>query len=221
MSVLAHNQEKKRVTNEAEIKNFKQNKFLQLLLFVYALFSILLAISPTGRFDWFLENLLIVFFVSLLIFTYRYFKFSNASYFWIAVFMMLHTFGAHYNYVVPYDKWLSSLSSYPRDNFDRVVHFSFGLLISYPGFEFLRRVVSVSKIWAYVLTVLVILSMGAFYELIEMWVANIVSPGQGDIFLGLQGDPWDTQHDMSSAMYGAIIAMIITALIRTRLVEKG
>jgi putative membrane protein len=71
------------------------------------------------------------------------------------------------------------------------------------------------------LTPLVILAMGAFYELIEMWISNIVAPGQGALFIGLQGDSWDTQHDMSSALYGAMITMTLTAIISGSLTTKG
>ena len=55
---------------------------------------------------------------------------------------------------------------------------------------------------------------GAFYELIEMWVALLVAPEIGTLFLGTQGDPWDTHHDMELALYGAVIAMGVTAVWR-------
>jgi uncharacterized membrane protein YjdF len=85
----------------------------------------------------------------------------------------------------------------------------------------MKRVVGILKIWTYFFTVIIILAMGAFYELIEMWVSNIVAPGQGALFIGLQGDSWDTQHDISSAMYGAIITMVITAIVTHSLNKKG
>ena len=47
----------------------------------------------------------------------------------------------------------------------------------------------------------------AVHEPIE-WRAA-VSLGQGaDAFLGTQGDPWDTQEDMATALVGALVAMI-------------
>jgi putative membrane protein len=191
------------------------------MLFVYILVSIALGISPLDRFGWVLENLLIVFFFIILVWTYRYYKFSNVSYCLIEILMMLHTVGAHYSYETPFNSFLNSFFGNGRDNFDRVVHFSFGLLIAYPSFEFIRRVVGAKKIWTYFMTALVILAMGAFYELIEMWVSNAVAPGQGDLFIGLQGDSWDTQHDMSSALYGVTITMAITAIMLRSLNKKG
>jgi putative membrane protein len=202
-------------------KLFLENSFLKSLLIMYVVASILLGISPLDRFGWVLENLLLVFFFGIIIWTYRFYQFSNLSYLLIATFMMLHTIGAHYSYETPFNQFLNAFFGNGRDNFDRVVHFTFGLLIAYPGFEFIRRVVGIMKIWSYFFTVIVILAMGAFYELIEMWVSNIVAPGQGALFIGLQGDSWDTQHDISSAMYGAIITMVITAIVTLTLNKKA
>lgn len=53
--------------------------------------------------------------------------------------------------------------------------------------------------WTYFHPAVIVLACGAYYELIEMWVANIVAPDIGILFLGTQGDPWDTQHDMELA----------------------
>jgi putative membrane protein len=78
----------------------------------------------------------------------------------------------------------------------------------------MRRIVGLRGFWSYVMTVVSILATGAFYELIEMWVAHLVAPEIGDLFLGTQGDVWDSQHDMEAAMYGAVAAMLITAAIR-------
>lgn len=202
-------------------KPFRQNRFLQVLLIGYLFISIGLGISPLDRFGWVLENLLLVFFFGLFVWTYRFYRFSNLSYLLITVFMMLHTVGAHYSYETPFNQFLNNFFGNGRDNFDRVVHFTFGLLIAYPGFEFMRRVVGIMKIWTYFFTVFVILAMGAFYELIEMWVSNFVAPGQGALFIGLQGDSWDTQHDISSAMYGAIIAMAVTYTIKHNFNKKA
>lgn len=66
--------------------------------------------------------------------------------------------------------------------------------------------------WTYFISVMNILASGAFYELIEMWVAKIVAPEIGTLFLGTQGDPWDTQHDIEVAMYGAMIAMVFSCI---------
>ncbi|WP_275900567.1 DUF2238 domain-containing protein [Paenibacillus periandrae] len=75
------------------------------------------------------------------------------------------------------------------------------------------RLMKPSGSWAYYLAPALVLGSGAFYELIEMWTAFIVAPEIGTLFLGTQGDPWDAQHDMAVALYGSIIAMIVTAAV--------
>ena len=39
------------------------------------------------------------------------------------------------------------------------------------------------------------------------------------MFLGSQGDVWDAQKDMAAAMYGAILCIVLTAVVRK--VGKG
>lgn len=193
---------------------FRSNRTLQLTVAAYLIFWGLMLINPYDWYDWFLENLLIFAAIIGLVGTYRWFRFSDLSYVLIAFFLAEHTLGAHYSYTTtPIDRLMHALFHFPRDDFDRVVHASFGLLIAYPTYEFLRRVGRFQRWWAYGLTVAVILAGGAFYELIEMWVAKLVAPEIGTLFLGTQGDPWDTQQDMAVALYGAAFTMAITALL--------
>jgi len=198
-------------------QSFGANRKLQIMLAGFAVFWGWMAINPVHRFNWLLENLLVFATVIVFSLTYRRFTFSNASYGQLLLFMALHTLGAHYTYATtPVDVWLHGLFDFERNHYDRVVHFSFGLLLAYPVYEFLSRQVRVNGIWAYVLTVITILSAGAFYELIEMWVAKIVAPEIGTMFLGTQGDEWDAQQDMAVALYGAMISMVTTAILHTR-----
>ncbi|MCR8634163.1 DUF2238 domain-containing protein [Paenibacillus radicis (ex Xue et al. 2023)] len=191
---------------------FRSNRMLQALLAVYLLFWVLMAIEPYNRFNWFLENLLIFATITGLVGTYRRFAFTNMSYLLIVVFLVLHTFGANYSYhTTPLDSWIRELFHTERDGYDRVVHFSYGLLLAYPIREFIVRSMGPKGLWDYALPVVLVLASGAFYELFEMWVALLVAPEIGTLFLGTQGDPWDTQHDMELAMYGAILTMVVTA----------
>jgi putative membrane protein len=75
------------------------------------------------------------------------------------------------------------------------------------------RVMRIKVSWAYFQSSMIIVAAGAFYELIEMWVAMIVAPDIGSMFLGSQGDLWDAQNDIEMALYGALIAMLITCII--------
>ena len=193
------------------IEPFRTNRRLQgLVLWLIALW-IITAIDPVYPRDWLLENLLVFFYGTLLIITYRWFKFSNLSYALFTLFLSLHLVGAHYTYSeTPFGFWLQELFDLERNHYDRIVHFSFGLLIAYPFREILLRQSGIKTVWSYFLAVTVILAFGAFYELLEGITAMIVSPELGTAYLGTQGDEWDAQKDSFLAFNGAVIAMLVT-----------
>ncbi len=189
------------------------NRLHQGLFGAYLLLWIGLAISPVNRHDWLLENLLAFLAVALLIATYRRFPFSNLSYILITVFMTLHAIGAHYTYEqVPLGFWIKELFHLSRNHFDRVVHFAFGLLLAYPIREVFVRTTHVAGGWTYIIPVVLLLAFSGFFEIIESWVAQIVSPELGDAYLGTQGDIWDAQKDMTAAFCGALLSMGFTAV---------
>ena len=80
--------------------------------------------------------------------------------------------------------------------------------------EVFLRVANTRGIWAYYLPLDVTLAFSALYEIMEMVVATMVAPGTGDAWLGTQGDVWDAQKDMGLAALGALICMVLTAVIR-------
>jgi len=195
---------------------FSKNRLLQALVVWYTVVWVITAIRPLDRHDWFLENLLVVAALAILIGTYRVFPLSDLSYLLITVFMTLHAVGAHYTYSdVPFGFWLRDTLGFTRNPFDRIVHFSFGLLMAYPIREVFLRVANARGFWAYYLPLDVTLAFSALYEIMEMLVATMVAPGTGDAWLGTQGDIWDAQKDMGVAALGALLCMGITALIRT------
>jgi len=193
------------------IEPFRTNRRLQgLVLWLIALW-IITAIDPLYPRDWLLENLLVFFYGALLIITYRLFKFSDLSYALFTLFLSLHLVGAHYTYAeTPFGFWLQGLFNLERNHYDRIVHFSFGLLIAYPFHEILIRQSGIKIAWSYFLAVSGILAFSAFYELLEGITAMIVSPELGTAYLGTQGDEWDAQKDAFLAFSGAIIAMLAT-----------
>jgi putative membrane protein len=173
-----------------------------------------LAIAPTYRFDWLLENLLVFAFVPVLVLTFGRFRLSNVSYLLIAVFLGLHLVGAHYTYAeVPLD-WRAL--GFERNHFDRVVHFSFGLLLAYPIREVFMRVAQAKGFWSYYLPLDVTLAFSAVYEVVEWLTAVLVAPEAGDAFLGAQGDPFDAVKDMALAGTGALLTMCLVAAINWR-----
>jgi len=194
---------------------FGDHRLLQGLALAYALVWVVTSIRPLDRHDWLLENLLVVGLVIVLIATYRAFPLSDLSYLLIAAFMTLHAIGAHYTYAqVPLGFWVQETFGLARNHFDRMVHFSFGLLMAYPIREVFLRVANTRGFWAYYLPLDVTLAFSALYEIMEMVIASLVAPGTGDAWLGTQGDVWDPQKDMGLAALGALICMCVTALAR-------
>lgn len=195
--------------------DFGRNRILQALVLWYAFFWTWMAIAPENRSDWLLENLLVFVAVPGLVLTYRRFPLSNLSYLLITAFLTLHTIGAHYTYEhVPAGVWVKAWLNLSRNHFDRVVHFSFGLLIAYPVREVFLRVAQVRGFWAYYLPLDVTLAFSALFEIVEGWIARMTNADLGAAYLGMQGDEWDAQKDMTAALVGGILCMAATAILR-------
>lgn len=198
------------------------------VLGLLALFVVIwgaLAIHPRNRGDWALENALLIVFAAVLLATYRRLPFSRLSYTLIFLFLCLHSVGAHYTYAqVPYDSWARALTGHSlnealgwqRNNFDRIVHFCYGLLLAYPIREMFLRVANVRGFWGYFLPLDLTMSTSMLFELAEWAVVELVASDLGTAYLGTQGDPWDAQKDMALASLGALIAMLLTAAVNAR-----
>ena len=104
-----------------------------------------------------------------------------------------------------------------RNHFDRLVHFFYGLLLAYPMREMFLRVADVRGFWGYFLPLDVTMSTSMLYELIEWAAAESSAATSAQAYLGTQGDEWDAHKDMALASLGALIAMLVTALINWRL----
>ena len=194
---------------------FRDHRLLQGLAAWYGVVWVATSIAPLDRHDWLLENILVVAALAVLIGTYRVFPLSDLSYLLITAFLTLHAIGAHYTYAqVPLGFWIQHALGLSRNHFDRIVHFSFGLLMAYPIREVFLRVANARGFWAYYLPLDVTLAFSALYEIMEMLIATMVAPGTGDAWLGTQGDVWDPQKDMGLAALGALLCMCMTALIR-------
>ena len=194
--------------------DIRGNKVQQALMFWYLPFWLLSGLAPVDRRDWLIENCLVVAFAGLLFATYRRFPLSDVSYALITAFLTLHSIGAHYSYAhVPLGQWVQEAFQQTRNHYDRLVHFSFGLMLAYPVREIFLRVANARGFWAYYLPLDCILAFSAMYEIMESWFAQFMSPGLGDAWLGTQGDVWDAQKDMTAALIGASICMLIAAMV--------
>ena len=195
----------------------KKGRYPKFLLLVYVIFWIILAIKPLDRGVWSLENILVVLFILTLIFTYKKFRFSNASYTLIFTFMVLHTIGAHYTYAqVPLGFWLKDTFDLTRNHFDRLIHFSFGLLMAYPVREIFLKLTSTKGKWTYYLPFGLTLAFSSIFEILEWAIVVAADPNAGINYLGMQGDIWDAQKDMIFVMFGALITLGITGIFNKR-----
>jgi len=207
------------------MKTFRQishERFLLLLIIPFLVECFFLAFDVFDRKDWILENVLVVIALVFLVATCRKFPLSRISYSLIFIFLALHEVGSHYTYAeVPYDQWFISLTGHSfnelvgweRNNFDRVIHFFYGLLIAYPMREVYLRIANAEGFWGYFLPFDFMMSTSMLYELIEWGTAEFFGGELGIAYLGTQGDVWDAHKDMLLASIGALIAMLLTLAI--------
>jgi len=181
------------------------------LLAGYLIFWGAMGLAPLDAQNWVLSSILPLSFVGVLVFGRRSMPLSVTSYALIAGFLALHTVGAHYTYAqVPVGQWIQGLLGLERNHFDRVTHFAFGLLLTYPLLEAFHRLTGARRALLLYLTFMTQLGLAGAWEIIESVVAQLARPDLGAAFLGAQGDPWDAQHDMLAATCGTVIALLLT-----------
>lgn len=165
--------------------------------------------------NWFLENTLVFGFLIFLMATYRKHQLSDLSNLLICIYLCLHVYGSKYTYAEnPFGYWLKDALDLSRNQYDRIVHFSFGFLLAYPMRELFLRWLKFPAWVAWVLPIEITLSIGALYELVEWAVADLFFKEQGDAYLGTQGDIWDAQKDIFMAFCGALLATTIVSSIK-------
>ena len=157
---------------------------------------------------WWAEIVPILLIFIPLVVTYRWFRFSDAAYMFMACWLILHSIGAHYTFAnVPFD-WFGDLIGSERNHFDRFAHFSIGFY-AYPVAEYLSRKGHCNPFLAGWFGLLTIMGVAAAYEIIEWWYAVIAGGEAGIEFLGSQGDIWDAQKDMLADTLGAVFSLAL------------
>lgn len=150
---------------------------------------------------------------------------SNAALACIIGFLALHTIGGRYTYTnTPYDVWfealtgdtLSAIFDWERNHYDRLVHFSFGLLMVLPISELFSRYAAVTRRLALYIAVEFVMGVSAIYEVLEWGLSIILAPDNVEAYNGQQGDFWDAQKDMGLAFFGALVAAAFIS-IRSRI----
>jgi len=203
------------------LKAIPRRRYLATLAIVFAVLWLALGVAPHDRGTWALENSLAVLLLIFAAAFRRRLLLSRVSYTLIFLFLCFHEIGAHFTYArVPYDDvfrglfgvGLNDLVGWERNNYDRFVHFLYGLLLAYPVREVFLRVARARGFWGYFLPLDLTMSSSMIFELLEWATAVVFGDGAVD-YLGTQGDPWDAHKDMALASLGALLAMSITALL--------
>jgi putative membrane protein len=187
-------------------------------------------IDPPFPRQMFLQHLPTVALLVALPFLARRIPLSDAAFACLVAFLLLHVLGARYIYsYVPYDEWsealfgarLSTVLGFARNHYDRVVHFSFGLLWVRPVQEICVRRFGVPRRFAWYTAFEFVLAFSMLYELFEWGLTLALSPANAEAYNGQQGDVWDAQKDMALAVAGACLALGVRALPLRRLTRSG
>ena len=198
-----------------------RDRFQIVLLLLFLLFFVVSCVNPPYRQFLLMQHVPTVLAAMLLAYLSNKFIIGRWSFSSIILFLCLHTLGARYLYsYVPYDVWtdkllgvrLSEIFGFQRNHYDRVVHFSYGLLLAVPVQEFERRYLRLSKVLTALLAVEFIIATSAIYELLEWLVAVVFTPEWADKFLGQQGDIFDAQKDTALATAGAVVSISLVAV---------
>ncbi|MCY8235008.1 DUF2238 domain-containing protein [Priestia endophytica] len=195
---------------------------LFLLLFVTAVF-IWSMIKPVGRYlTWALEVSPAVVGLIIVIATYNKFRLTTLSYTIIAILAILMFVGGHYTYSkVPLFNWIKDVFNLKRNHYDRFGHLLKGLFAIVIREILLRKTQITKGPWLFAIITSISLAIASLYEIIEWLVSKITKGGKAaKDFLGTQGDIWDTQWDMSFALVGSILALLILSKLHNRLLKK-
>lgn len=167
-------------------------------------------VGPRDAYTWVLEVAPALAAGIILVLLYPRFRFTDLVYVLILIHAVILMIGGHYTYAeMPLFNWLRDEYGLARNYYDRLGHFAQGFVPAMVAREVLlrKRVVN-GRGWLFLLVCCFALALSAFYELIEWWVA-LASGSAADAFLGTQGDVWDTQWDMFTALCGAVAAQFL------------
>ena len=183
----------------------RQLRLLLPMLIISLLVLLLSGIGPKDRLTWFMEVSPVIIGLPLLVITRNVYPLTTLLYVLIFVHAIILMIGGHYTYAeVPLGFWFQDLLDLHRNNYDRLGHFAQGFVPAILAREILLRNTCLrpGKMLFFIVCA-ICLAFSAFYELIEWWAA-VIYGSEAEAFLATQGDVWDTQWDMLSALIGAI-----------------
>jgi len=153
----------------------------------------------------------------------RWFCFSDLAYLLLAWFFLIQCLGGRYTFAeVPFPRAVMDALGLERNPVDRIGHFFQGFVPAILLREWLiRRRAMVPGGTVFWLVTGCCLAFSAAYELLEMAVVLICYPGAGPEWLGMQGDPWDAQWDMTMALTGAALAQLLLGRLHDRSMRRA
>ncbi|PEJ00632.1 hypothetical protein CN671_19300 [Bacillus toyonensis] len=194
---------------------------LFLLLVVFAVF-IWSVINPAKYSTWAAEAIPAIFGLIIIIATYNKFRLTTLSYIIIVILAVIMFVGGHYTYSeVPLFNWIKDVFDLNRNHYDRFGHLIKGLFTIVIREILLRKTKLTKGPWLITISISISLAVAALYEIIE-WLAFKIAKGgkAAKDFLGMQGDLWDAQWDMSLALVGSILALLTLSTLHNRLLKK-
>lgn len=179
------------------------------LLSIY-LIIIWSVINPKSYLTWSLEVIPVILISGYLWKKNTISYFTNFAYTWAFIGATLIIIGGHYTYSeVPVFNWLRDFFDLSRNNYDKLVHFVFGIIVSLFIKEyFIKEKIIINNNWINWIVLSVNISFGVIYEFFE-WGIAIIAGGDATAFLGAQGDIWDAQSDVLYAMVSSILILFI------------
>jgi len=191
------------------------------LLAIGALVLAWSAIRPHDYFTWILEVFPAIIGFVIIAATYRRFPLTPLAYTLLMIHAAILMVGGHYTYAeVPLGYWMRDVLHTARNDYDRIGHFAQGFVPAIVAREILiRRKVVRGRGWIYFIVVSICLAISAAYELLE-WRVSIASGSAGDAFLGTQGNTWDTQEDMATALVAAMVAPLVLGWLHDRQIAR-
>lgn len=177
---------------------------------ILVIFLFYTGIFAYERLTWLLEVLPVLIIYPLLFMTYRHYPLTKLLYIFIFLHALILIVGGLYTYArVPWGFEIQKWFGLSRNPYDKLGHFFQGLVPALAAYEILVRGHYVKgKKMLYFIVCCIVLAISATYELLE-WLAALMLGQGADEFLGMQGDPWDTQSDMFCALLGAISALCL------------
>lgn len=177
---------------------------------------------PAGRVNWLLEVGPGLAGIIVLIALHRRLPMSHMVYFFVFLHMFILIYGGYYTYAeTPLGNWAQEEFKLSRNHYDRVGHVALGVFPAFIIREVLLRKTPLRKGgWLYFIIISIVLSVAAFWELVEWWTTLLVAPDVGIVFLGSQGDIWDAQWDMFLALIGAMVALPILSRLHDRSIAQ-